>query len=81
MRNVRKISHDIASGPFQPVPLENLSRITLADLNKISDANKASLSNSIMSDEKSRAQIKYNKQLIKMLKVANSNLQQYKEIM
>ena len=60
------------------MPLEGLSKITLADLNRISDANKKNIghshSNSMMSDQKSIAQIKYNKQLIKMLRVANSNL-------
>lgn len=40
MRNVRKISQDLDQSPIQPIPINNLTKITLADLNKISESNR-----------------------------------------
>jgi translation initiation factor 2 beta subunit (eIF-2beta)/eIF-5 len=62
------------------MPLNQLSRITLADLNRLADSSRQMLEKT-QSEQESQAQIEYNKQLIKMLKIANSNLRQYKEIM
>ena len=63
------------------VPVKNMSRITLGDLQMISERNKAVSALSILSDaSETRSHLKYNRKVISMLKQANVNLKQYKKI-